>query len=77
LIERAPLHPLGRLASPLGRWLTRVAAKRVRRRLERELREYRHPPELRLGSRHDGAGPVTRQVFRSLVQVNFYPRHRQ
>jgi len=55
----------------------RLAAKRVRRRLERELREYRHPPELGLGARHGDAGPAARQVFRSLIQVNFYPRSRQ
>ena len=76
MIEHAPLHPVGRLASPIGRWLARFAAKRVRRRLERELREYRRAPELRLGSRHRDAGSVTRQVFRSLIQVNFYPRDR-
>jgi hypothetical protein len=77
LIEHPPLHPGGRLAAPVGRWLARFAAKRVRRRLEREIRDYRQPPELRLGSRHGDAGAVTRQVFRSLIQVNFYPRSRQ
>jgi len=53
-----------------------LAVKRVRRRLERELREYRRPPELRLGARHGDAEPVERQVFRSLIQVNVYPRSR-
>jgi hypothetical protein len=77
LIDHAPPHPLGRFAAPIGRWLSRLAAKRVRRQLERELREYRQPPELQLGSRHGDAGPIVRQVFRSLIQVNFYPRNRQ
>jgi hypothetical protein len=77
LIEHARPRPIGRLASPIGRWLTKWAAKRVRRRLERELAEYRQPPELRLGSRAGDARSVTRQVFRSLIQVNFYPRDRQ
>jgi hypothetical protein len=77
LIEHPPLHPVGRLAAPSGRWLARFAAKRVRRRLEREIGEYPHPPELRLGSRRGDAGPLTRQVFGSLIQVNVYPLYGQ
>lgn len=55
----------------------RWANKRVRRRLDRELREYRQPPELRLGARDGLEAGIPRQVFRSLIQVNFYPRGRQ
>jgi hypothetical protein len=44
----------------------------VRRRLDRELAAYRHPPEIGLRAGSHGAP----QVFRSLIQVNFYPRER-
>jgi hypothetical protein len=47
----------------------------VRRRLDRELAEYRHPPEIGFGAASHGTRPGP-QVFRSLIQVNFYPRER-
>jgi hypothetical protein len=43
-------------------WMRSLAERRLRR----EWNEYQHPPEVRLSPRS--------QVFRSLVQVNFYPR---
>ena len=44
------------------------------RRIERELREYRHPPEVRLPLffRRRAFSGAQQQVFRSLIQVNFY-----
>jgi hypothetical protein len=42
------------------------------RRLRRELEEYRHP-EVRRGNWF-GRHSSQQQVFRSLIQVNFYPR---
>jgi hypothetical protein len=48
------------------------------RRLQREWNAYQHTPEVRLAPLF-GRGRYERahaQVFRSLVQVNFYPRPR-
>lgn len=48
---------------------------KVKERLEREWREYAADPEVRLGRLYRGMRQGERkQVFRSLVQVNFYPR---
>ena len=49
----------------------------ARRRVERELREYQDPPELRVQPffRRATRAHDSRQ-YRSLVQVNFYPRPR-
>ena len=49
----------------------------VQRRLERELAAYRRPPEVRLGASSHGSTHGPPQVFRSLIQVNFYPRERR
>jgi hypothetical protein len=47
------------------------------RRIERELREYEHPPEIRVAPFFKRRPAQQRtQIFRSLVQVNFYPRPR-
>jgi hypothetical protein len=49
--------------------------KKVRERLEGEWREYASDPQVRLGRLYRGMRDRDRkQVFRSLVQVNFYPR---
>jgi len=49
--------------------------KRVRQRLQREWDEYSHDPEIKLGRLFKGMRSRDgKQVFRSLVQVNFYPR---
>jgi hypothetical protein len=58
---------------PVQRWLVRHG----KRRFERELAEYKDPPEARFVPffRRRPAGDRP-QVFRSLVQVNFYPRSR-
>jgi hypothetical protein len=48
----------------------------VQRRLDRELAEYRRPPEIGFGASGHGAQRARPQVFRSLIQVNFYPRER-
>ena len=63
-----------RLAAPLKRWAIGLA----QRRIERELAEYRDPPELRSGffARRRLGPHGQQQVFRSLIQVNFYPRER-
>ena len=63
-----------RLAVSLRRW----AIKRAHRRIERELLEYQDPPELRVAPffRRRPASDGSPQVFRSLIQVNFYPRQR-
>jgi hypothetical protein len=43
--------------------------------LEREWKEYASDPEVRLGRLYRGMRDDDRkQVFRSLVQVNFHPR---
>jgi hypothetical protein len=47
-----------------------------KRRVERELEDYRDPPELRAGPFRRVRRDPQQQVFRSLVQVNFYPRER-
>jgi hypothetical protein len=63
-----------RLAVSLRRW----AMNRARRRIDREWLEYQDPPEMRVAPffrrRPVSDGPP--QVFRSLIQVNFYPRQR-
>jgi len=49
--------------------------KRVRQRLQREWDEYSHDPEIKLGRLFKGMrSREGKQIFRSLVQVNFYPR---
>jgi hypothetical protein len=49
--------------------------KRVRQRLQREWDEYAHTPEIKLGRLFKGMRQREgKQIFRSLVQVNFYPR---
>jgi len=64
-----------RLAVSLRQW----AMRRALRRVEREWGEYQHPPEMRVAPffrrRPVSDGPP--QVFRSLIQVNFYPRQRR
>jgi len=56
---------------PVRRWITKYG----RRRIERELRDYQDPPELRVAPLFRRRSDAQRQqVFRSLVQVNFYPR---
>jgi hypothetical protein len=61
-----------RLAASVRSW----ALDRARRRFEREWQDYQQPPELRLGPffRRIRAASHQPQVFRSLIQVNFYPR---
>jgi hypothetical protein len=63
-----------RLAVSLRRW----AMNRARRRIDREWLEYQDPPEMQVAPffrrRPVSDGPP--QVFRSLIQVNFYPRQR-
>jgi len=63
-----------RLAVSLRRW----AMNRARRRIDREWLEYQDPPEMRVAPlfrrRPVSDGPP--QAFRSLIQVNFYPRQR-
>ena len=56
---------------PVRRWITKYG----QRRIERELRDYQDPPELRVAPlfRRRSEGQ-RQQVFRSLIQVNFYPR---
>jgi hypothetical protein len=49
--------------------------KRVKRRLQREWAEYAHDPQIKIGRLLKGMRRRgRRQVFRSLVQVNFLPR---
>jgi hypothetical protein len=57
------------LPRALQRWLVRYG----RRRVSKEMAEYQQPPEVRFAPfrRRDRSGPTT-QVFRSLIQVNFY-----
>jgi hypothetical protein len=51
--------------------------KRVKQRLQREWAEYAHDPEIKIGRLFKGMRRREgRQVFRSLVQVNFLPRER-
>lgn len=62
----------------MTRKLLRWAAGKGKRRLKRELEDYQWPPEVRRGrllGRSRKAGEQT-QVFRSLVQINFYPKPR-
>jgi hypothetical protein len=48
---------------------------KVKQRLQREWSEYASDPEVRLGRLYRGMKQSDRkQVFRSLVQVNVYPR---
>jgi hypothetical protein len=70
LIEQPPTTRISRLAAPVRRWLV----KSLERRFERELENYRRPPEIKVGRLGGGDQSARRQVFRSLVQVNFYPR---
>lgn len=57
--------------APVRRWITKYSE----RRFERELRDYQDPPELRVAPFFRRRPEEQRQqVFRSLVQVNFYPR---
>jgi hypothetical protein len=59
----------GGLRGAITRWGTRAAKKRVLR----ELQEYRSPPEVKFGGLFTRwGGAPKQQVFRSLVQVNFY-----
>jgi len=57
--------------APVRRWITKYGERRI----DRELRDYQAPPELRVAPlfrrRQQGQ---REQVFRSLVQVNFYLR---
>jgi hypothetical protein len=52
--------------------------RRLQRRVEREWREYKQPPEVSVGpffrSRRLSRGET--QVYRSLVQIHFHPRDR-
>jgi hypothetical protein len=57
-----------RLARGLGSW----AARRLEKRFRQELESYEQPPEVKW-KWFRRADPSSRpQVFRSLVQVNFY-----
>ena len=75
LDDTAPGGLRNRLAVSLRRW----AMNRARRRIDREWHEYQDPPEMRVAPffrrRPVSDGPP--QVFRSLIQVNFYPRQRR
>jgi hypothetical protein len=45
----------------------------ARRRFAKELRDYQHPPEIHYSLfRRASSGRAGQQVFRSLIQVNFY-----
>ena len=74
-MTRRPGAFANRLAVSLRRW----AIKRARHRIDRELLEYQHPPEMRVAPffRRRPASDGSPQVFRSLIQVNFYPRQRR
>jgi hypothetical protein len=59
-----------RVAGVIGRWMMR----RLQRRVAREWKDYRHPPEVSVGPffrsrRHDREGA---QVYRSFVQIHFH-----
>jgi hypothetical protein len=53
--------------------------RRALRRADREWHEYQHPPEVRVAPffRRRPVSDGQPQVFRSLIQVNFYPRERK
>ena len=56
---------------PVRRWITKYGERRI----ERELCDYQYPPELGVTPFFRRRRHVQRQqVFRSLVQINFYPR---
>jgi hypothetical protein len=61
------------VSASFQRWLVKWG----KRRFERELEDYRNPPELRVGPFGRVKRDAQQQVFRSLVQVNFYPRERE
>ena len=61
----------------MRRWLIDWGKRRVKRRFERELEEYRLPPEVKARPFKARVERMPqKQVFRSLIQVNFYPRER-
>lgn len=62
-----------RMKRRVSGWIVR----RLQKRVEREWREYEHAPKVSLGPwrrRRSEAGGT--QVYRSLVQIHFYPRNR-
>jgi hypothetical protein len=59
------------------RWLIDWGKRQLQRTLERELAQYRLPAEVRVRPFNSRAERMPqKQVFRSLIQVNFYPRER-
>lgn len=61
----------------MRRWLIDWGKRQLQRSIERELEEYRLPPEVRVRPFYSHAERMPqKQVFRSLIQVNFYPRER-
>jgi hypothetical protein len=76
LIELDRPRRSGRILGRVRRWALAWGRRMVQRRIERELAAYRHPPEIGFGASSHGAPHGPPQVFRSLIQVNFYPRER-
>jgi hypothetical protein len=71
LIARARRRTVREAAvDAVGRWLTRLG----RRRIEREFAQFAHPPEIKPRRLLGFGGERSTHVFRSLVQVNFFPR---
>ena len=65
-----------RIWARLRHWIAGYAERRV----ERELQQYADPPEVRVAPflrRHPATSAQPAQTFRSLIQVNFYPRPRE